>query len=174
MVLTNPFTCFVAAYQIRIPFFSSKDKTSNTLLIVNTVNSTHHCLLQPTQIKAELFLCLLFHLMPVHVYVWESCNLDISLQWNKDILSVQFITMRAHYITYNTSGYRGILFPVDKNPFSPFSHSTLCLLSILMNALLNTQREGSVKKKKQKALRVQVERGIALIGALSITLNAGK
>lgn len=71
--------------------------------------------------------------------------------------------MRAHYITDNPSGYRGRLFPLDNS--ASFSLSTLCLLSMLINTTLKTQR------KKRAQLWGCNSSNAALMGALSISLK---
>lgn len=70
--------------------------------------------------------------------------------------------MRAHYITDNPSGYRWRLFPLDNS--ASFSLSTLCLLSMLINTTLKTQR-------KKTQLWGCNSSNAALMGALSISLK---
>lgn len=93
------------------------------------------------QVKPALLLSFLFD-------PGEARNRGVSLQYNKDILSVQFITMRAHSITDNPSGYRGRLFPVDNSPFSPFLSLTT-LFAVDANECFAEDSGRGVKKKKK-------------------------
>lgn len=65
--------------------------------------------------------------------------------------------MRAHYITDNPSGYRGRLFPLDNS--ASLSLSALCLLSMLMNTMLKTQRG---EKRKEECSYEGVTRAMQL------------